>query len=82
MARFFKIPLVLEPASEGGWIVRSPIIPELITEIDDIVDLEETVKDAVEAAKELYEDLGKRFPAEEIEGPDRPVWFETLVHAR
>ena len=45
--------MVLEPAPEGGWIVRSPIIPELVTEVDDILDLEETVKDAVAAAKEL-----------------------------
>ena len=82
MERFFKIPLVLEPAAEGGWIVRSPIIPELITEVEDILDLEETVKDAVAAVKELYQDIGKRFPVEEIEGPDRPVWFETLIPAR
>ena len=54
--------MVLEPAPEGGWIVRSPIIPELVTEVDDILDLEETVKDAVAAAKELFQDLGKRFP--------------------
>ena len=54
--------MVLEPAPEGGWIVRSPIIPELVTEVDDILDLEETVKDAVAAAKEFFQDLGKRFP--------------------
>jgi hypothetical protein len=43
--------------------VRSPIIPELITEIDHISELEDQVKDA---AKELYEDMGRLFPVEEI----------------
>ena len=58
MEKVLKIPLILEPAKEGGWIVRSPIIPELITEIDHISELEDQVKDAVEAAKEFYEDMG------------------------
>lgn len=81
MDKILKIPLVLEPAGEGGWIIRSPIIPELITEIDHISELEEKVKDAVEATRELYEDLGKSFPVEEIHDPAKPLWFETIVLA-
>jgi antitoxin HicB len=65
MEKILKISLILEPAKEGGWIIRSPIIPELITEIDHISELEDKVKDAIEAAKELYEDMGKPFPVEE-----------------
>ena len=49
--------------------MRSPIIPELITEIDHISELEDQVKDAVETAKELYEDMGRLFPVEEIYDP-------------
>jgi antitoxin HicB len=61
--RFFLMDsnqqFVLEPAEEGGWVVRSPIIPELITEIDHLGEIDEKIKDAVAAAKELYEDMGK-----------------------
>ena len=63
MEKVLKMPLILEPAKEGGWTVRSPIISELITEIDHISELEDQVKDA---AKELYEDMGRLFPVEEI----------------
>jgi len=81
MEKILKIPLILEPAKEGGWTVRSPIIPELITEIDHISELEDKVKDAVEAARELYEDMGRPFPVEEIYDPLKPLWFETLIQA-
>jgi antitoxin HicB len=69
---------ILEPAKEGGWTVRSPIIPELITEIDHISELEDEVKDA---AKELYEDMRRPFRVEEIYDPLKPLWFETLIQA-
>jgi predicted RNase H-like HicB family nuclease len=73
MDKILKIPLILEPAEEGGWVIRSPIIPELITEIAHIEELESSVRDAVEAARELYEDMGKSFPAEEIGNPVKPL---------
>lgn len=53
-----KLPLLLEPAEEGGWVVRSPVIPELITEIDHLDEIDEKLKDAIEAVKELYDDMG------------------------
>lgn len=80
MDRIMKLPLLLEPAEEGGWVVRSPIIPELITEIDYLEEMDAKVKDAIAAAKELYEDMGKAFPVAEIERPARPVWFEAVVN--
>lgn len=55
------LPLMLEPAEEGGWVVRSPDIPELITEVDHLDEIDEKIKDAVEAVKELYDDMGKPF---------------------
>ena len=81
MKKLVKIPLVLQPAEEGGWVVVSPVIPELVTEIDRIEDLEEKLKDAIEAVRELYEDMQKPFPVEEIIDPVRPLWFEALVRA-
>ncbi len=80
MDRIMKLLLLLEPAEEGGWVVRSPIIPELITEIDYLDEMDAKVKDAIAAAKELYEDMGKVFPVAEIESPARPVWFEAVVN--
>ena len=82
MGKLLKIPLVLEPQKEGGWTVTSPVLPELITEVDDIQQLDEIVRDAMKAVLELYEDTGKEFPAGLIaEGTKSPIWFESLVFA-
>jgi antitoxin HicB len=62
MSKLFKIPLVLEPQKEGGWTVTSPVLPELITEVDDLQQMDEVVRDAMNAVIELYEDTGKEFP--------------------
>jgi antitoxin HicB len=78
----FKVPLVLEPQSEGGWTVTSPILPELVTEVDDLDQLHERVADAVRAVMELYEDMGKAVPPGlRADGKTSPVWFESLVVA-
>jgi len=82
MNRLFKIPLVLEPQSEGGWTVTSPILPELITEVDNLKDLNAVVKDAVSAVLELYEDTGKEIPSNLIADEGKSsLWFESLVFA-
>jgi antitoxin HicB len=80
--RLIKIPLVLEPQKEGGWTVTSPVLPELVTELDDLRQLDEVVRDAVNAVMELYEDTGKEFPTGLItDGMKSPVWFESLISA-
>jgi antitoxin HicB len=82
MSKLFKIPLVLEPQAEGGWTVTSPVLPELITEVDDLHQIDEVVRDAMNAVIELYEDTGKEFPSGLItEGTKSPVWFESLIFA-
>jgi antitoxin HicB len=82
MSKLFKIPLVLEPQKEGGWTVTSSVLPELITEVDDLQQLDEVVRDAMNAVIELYEDTGKEFPPGLIaEGTKSPVWFESLILA-
>jgi len=82
MGKLFKIPLVLEPQEEGGWTVTSPVLPELITEVDDLQQIDEAVRDAMNAVIELYEDTGKEFPPGLIaEGTKSPVWFESLIFA-
>ena len=82
MKRMMKIPLVLEPQKEGGWTITSPLVPELVTEIDDLDDLSKCVHDALSAVIELYEDMGKQFPANlRADHAHDPVWFESLVMA-
>ena len=81
MIRLFKTPLILEPQKEGGWTVTSPLLPELITEVDDLDDLHVVVSDAVSAVIELYKDMGKQIPADLLKEPNVPVQFESLITA-
>lgn len=82
MKKMIKIPLLLEPQKEGGWTITSPLVPELLTEIDDLEDLNVCVKDALAAVVELYEDMGKQFPENlRADHAQDPIWFESLVMA-
>ncbi len=82
MKTMIKIPLILEPQEEGGWTITSPLVPELVTEIDGLEELSERVHDALAAVVELYEDIGKQFPANLKAGRgEAPVLFESLVMA-
>ena len=51
-----KMMLNLEPAEEGGYIVTSPLDPELITEAET---LEEAFENAADAAKALRQSRSK-----------------------
>ncbi len=76
----YKIPLVLDPQSEGGFTVTSPILPELVTEGDTVEEVLANVQDALLAVIEAYRDLGRSLPAS-LQLPDTSgsVWLETLV---
>ncbi|MCU0726185.1 MAG: type II toxin-antitoxin system HicB family antitoxin [Planctomycetes bacterium] len=75
-----KIPLVLSPLEEGGFVVTSPVLPELVTEGDTVEEALANVSDALAAVLEIYEDLGRPLPKNvQVEDPDSPVWFEALV---
>ena len=82
----YKIPLVLTPQVEGGYTVTSPLtsplLPELVTEGDSVVEALENVKDAFAAVLELYQESGRSLP-ENTQIPDAkgPVWLETVVSA-
>jgi antitoxin HicB len=78
----YKIPLVLEPQSEGGFTVTSPILPELVTEGDTIDEVLANVQDALQAVIEAYQDLGRSLPSGlQLSDTNSPVWLETLVAA-
>ncbi len=82
MTKLYKIPLVLSPQPEGGFTVTSPVLPELLTEVDRLEDLFSNVQDAVKAVLEIYEDTGRDLPPSlRLASPSGAVWFETLVAA-
>lgn len=57
--RVYRIPIVIEPYPDGGFSVRSPLIPELISEGETFEDALHSARDAVRAVLELYEDTNK-----------------------
>ncbi len=80
MAEVFKVPLVLTAQPDGGYTVTSPVLPELVTEGDTLDEAVRNVQDALAAAIETYEDLGKPLPANLRQNPqEAPIWFEGLV---
>jgi antitoxin HicB len=80
MSKLYKVPLVLSPQPEGGYTVTSPVLPELVTEGDSLEEAMENVRDALQAALETYQDLGKPLPANLLQNPQaESVWFEYLV---
>lgn len=82
MAAVLKLPLVLTVDPSGGYIVTSPVLPELVTEGDTIEDALEHVRDALKAVREIYQDEGRPFPPNLEQDPDRsPIWFEYLIDA-
>ena len=63
MTTFYKLPLIFTPPPEGGYVVTSPLLPELVTEGDSLDDALANVRDALEAVLEIYHDLGRELPA-------------------
>lgn len=58
-----KLVLRLQPAEEGGYVVTSPLEPELITEADDLEEAFANAKDALKALKESRAKLHRRLAA-------------------
>lgn len=80
MSQIFKLPLVLAPQPEGGYVVTCPLLPELITEGEDVQDALQNANDAlaaiIEALKELQRPLPPVLrPAQD----DSPLWVETVL---
>lgn len=78
----FRVRLLLTPASEGGFVVTSPDLPELLTEGDSAAEALANVPDALAAVRELYEDMKRPLPPVLRPAPtNTPVAFETLIEA-
>ena len=75
-----KVPLLLEPQSEGGYTVTSPLLPELITEGDTMAEALANVEDAFSAVVEIYQDRGRPLPSSlYLEDANGPLSVETIV---
>lgn len=57
-----RLPLIFAPQPEGGFTVTSPVLPELVTEVDTLEEAFANVKDALAALAELYAEEGRRLP--------------------
>jgi len=80
MSNLYKIPLIFARQPEGGFTVTSPVIPELITEGDTMDEALGNVPDALRAALELYEDMGRPLPVNiRQDAAADSIWFEHLV---
>jgi antitoxin HicB len=76
--RIYRIPIVIEPYPDQGFSVRSPLLPELISEGDTFEEAISNARDAVQAVLEMYEDLNKQLPPEMLveEPATGPVGFD------
>jgi len=80
MSRLYKVPLLLCPQATGGYTVTSPVLPELVTEGDNVDEALVNVRDALKAVLEIYDDLGRALPQNLRQDPEAdPIWFEHLV---
>lgn len=80
MSNIYKLPLVLEPQPEGGYLVTCPLLPELITEGDTAQEAIANANDALSAIIEGFEFLGKPLPP--VIQPSTgnvPIWLETVL---
>lgn len=80
MNYIYKLPLILDPQPEGGYTITCPLLPELITEADNVSQISIHVADALAAVIELYEEMKRPLPAElQPLASGATLWTETLV---
>jgi len=76
----YKLPLVLEPQSEGGYVVTCPLLPELITEGETVQEAMQNANDALQAVIEAFEELGRPLPPVlQPAQSSAPIWVETIL---
>ena len=82
MDHAYRIPLTLELQPEGGYLVTSPALPELITEGDTVEEALANARDAFNVVLEIYEDKGQPLPQSLIEDARLgPIQTEQLATA-
>jgi antitoxin HicB len=82
MSQLYKLPLVLEPQPEGGYVVTCPLLPELITEGETVQEALANANDALSAIVEALKELNRPLPPILQPALDNtPLWFETVLAA-
>jgi antitoxin HicB len=80
MSQVYKLPHVLEPEFEGGYVVTCPLLPELITEGETVLEAIQDANDAVNALVEAMKELNHPLPpALQPEKGNTPLWIETIL---
>jgi len=80
MSQIHKLPLILDPQSEGGYVVTCPLLPEPITEGDNIQDALKNATDALAAIVEALKELNRPMPpALQPAQENTPLWIETVL---
>jgi antitoxin HicB len=80
MSQIYKLPLVLEPQPEGGYVVTCPLLPELITEGESVQDALQNANDALVAIVEALKELNQPMPPVlQPAQADTPLWVETVL---
>ena len=75
-----RVPLLLEPQPEGGYVVTSPLLPELVTEGDTVSECLVHAEDAFAAVTEIYEHYGRPLPAGvHLDTDGEPLLVEVLL---
>lgn len=76
----YKLPILLDPQPEGGYVVTSPLVPELVTEGDTVQEALANAQDAISALIEAFKSLNKPLPPSlQPSAEATPLWLETAV---
>ena len=80
MSQIYKLPLVLEPQPVGGYVVTCPLLPELITEGEDVQDASQNANDALAAIVDGFKQFKRPLPsALQATKENTPLWVETVL---
>ena len=80
MTQIYKLPLVLEPQPEGGYVVTCPLLPELITEGETAQVALQNANDALAAIVDGLKELNRPLPPALQPAQDNtPLWVETVL---
>ena len=76
----YKLPLILDPQPEGGYVVTCPLLPELVTEAEDIDGAIRNANEALGALIEGLRALGRPLPPALRPFSERePIWLDAAL---